>query len=146
MGRASAPKQGSLDLRHTTIVDNLGGAGVSLGSATCQARNNIAWGNELGGFSIAPGLVECSIDQSGYGGAAVNPLFVGGGDYHLQAASPAVNACSSGLTPDLENVVRPSGALFDMGAFEYLANSDALLCTVTGESSNRIAGFVPRHS
>lgn len=121
-GAGVRTQQGSLDLRHSTIADNLGGAGVSLGSATCQARNNIAWGNEFGGFSIAPTLVECSIDQSGYGGAAVNPLFVGGGDYHLQAASPAVNACANGLTPDLENVVRPSGALFDMGAFEYLVN------------------------
>ena len=117
-GAGIRTEQGSLDLRHATISDNQGGAGVSLSSATCQVRNSILWGNQMGGFTTAPGLVECSIDQSGMGGVNTNPQFVGGGDYHLQAASPGINACSSGLSLDLEGVLRPSGVKYDMGAFE----------------------------
>lgn len=53
----------------------------------------------------------------------VNPGFVnaGGGDYHLQAGSPAVDAglALGSLVPDdYDGATRPKGAGYDMGAFE----------------------------
>jgi hypothetical protein len=52
-----------------------------------------------------------------------NPQFRGVGDYRLQAASPAVDAASvgAGRTPatDFLGVLRPQGALPDIGAYEY---------------------------
>ena len=53
-----------------------------------------------------------------------NPLFVGGGNYHLQATSPCKDAGSnalvpSGVTTDLEGYPRIAGTAVDMGAYEY---------------------------
>lgn len=54
---------------------------------------------------------------------AVDPLFVdpAGGDFRLQAASPAVDAGSveTGAPADFDGLPRPQGAGFDMGAFEF---------------------------
>ena len=54
-----------------------------------------------------------------------DPLFVTDstgrdtGDFHLQAGSPAVDAgVDAGVTVDFDGVARPSGAGFDLGAFE----------------------------
>jgi parallel beta-helix repeat protein len=50
----------------------------------------------------------------------VNPIEIGG-DYHLLAASPAINAGTSFLAPavDLDGESRPFGAGFDIGAYEW---------------------------
>ncbi len=51
-----------------------------------------------------------------------NPLFVGGGDYSLQTASPAkdrgVDLSAKGVTTDLTGLARPQGPAFDIGAYE----------------------------
>lgn len=52
-----------------------------------------------------------------------NPLFVGGGDYRLQAGSPCIDA-ATGLTwhagaYDLANMPRQVGVAVDLGAYEY---------------------------
>jgi hypothetical protein len=54
------------------------------------------------------------------------PLFVGGGDYHLQSTSLCIDAGSnalvpSGVTTDLEGPpkVRIYNSVVDMGAYEY---------------------------
>jgi|GEM_PF-625840 len=50
----------------------------------------------------------------------VNPLFVSATDYHLQANSPAINAGAVvPVTRDLSGNPRPSGAGYDIGAFEF---------------------------
>lgn len=53
----------------------------------------------------------------------VNPMFVdfAGGDYHLAAGSPAIDAGDPGATNavDYDGVMRPQGAHNDLGAFEH---------------------------
>ncbi|MFC1888963.1 choice-of-anchor Q domain-containing protein, partial [Thermodesulfobacteriota bacterium] len=49
-----------------------------------------------------------------------DPLFLGGGDYHLLAGSPCIDAgADAGVYDDLDGLARPQGAGFDMGAYEY---------------------------
>jgi hypothetical protein len=51
-----------------------------------------------------------------------DPLFVGGGDYSLQAGSTAINAASTAQAipaTDKTGASRPQGAAADMGAYEY---------------------------
>lgn len=111
---------GDFDLQHVTLSNNIGGSGFS-GQAT-EARNSIAWGNDgFPGFSISPTLAECNIDDGGHAGPILDPLFIDpgqGANYRLSAGSPAINACASGLSPDLDNIPRPFGSDFDMGAYE----------------------------
>jgi predicted outer membrane repeat protein len=110
---------GAFTVMHTTIANNSGGAGFS-GTAS-EVHNSIAWGNDSAGFDAEPGTASCNIDQSGNAGAAVNPRFVAPGageDYHLFVGSPAVDVCITGLSPDLDNLLRPFGKAYDMGSFE----------------------------
>lgn len=55
-----------------------------------------------------------------------NPLFVNEStlDFHLQPTSPCINKglTIAGVTNDFDGVVRPQGAAYDIGAFEYTAN------------------------
>ena len=67
-------------------------------------------------------VASCNIDQGGTAGPATNPLFsmAGAGEnYRLKLGSPAIDVCSTGLPHDLDNHARPTGAQFDMGAYEY---------------------------
>jgi hypothetical protein len=52
--------------------------------------------------------------------ASADPRFVGAGDYHLMAGSPALDTASAAGAPsdDLDGLPRPVGAGFDMGAYE----------------------------
>ena len=55
------------------------------------------------------------------------PLFVDaeGGDYHLTAGSPCIDAGTDvGLTLDIEGVPVPQGAEPDIGAFEFVYPND----------------------
>ncbi|MCA9428078.1 MAG: hypothetical protein KC994_23570, partial [Candidatus Omnitrophica bacterium] len=55
------------------------------------------------------------------GNIDADPLFVDpeNGDFHLQAASPCIDAgTDTGLTTDFDGNPRPIGR-FDMGAFEF---------------------------
>ncbi|MBN2001726.1 MAG: hypothetical protein JXA21_00100 [Anaerolineae bacterium] len=111
---------GAFTVTHTTLANNAGGAGFS--GYVSAVSNTIAWGNTAGGFTVTPTLAACNIDQSGQAGISVNPLFVAPGageDYHLVGGSPAINACATGDALDLDNITRPVGAGYDMGAYEY---------------------------
>ena len=49
-----------------------------------------------------------------------DPLFVGGGDYHLSRRSPCIDAgIDAGVHKDIDGQPRPFGAEFDMGADEF---------------------------
>jgi predicted outer membrane repeat protein len=86
--------------------------------------NNIIWGNYQAGSINPPASTQCNDTQdgalTGAGNISQNPLFYTSarGDYRLLAGSPAVDACPSGTTPDLDNRSRPKGSAYDMGAFE----------------------------
>jgi len=117
---------GAFTITHATLAGNVNGARVSQGSGAARARNSIAWGNTnaSAGFVILGGTfyVHLQYREGGGYGANVNPQFVAPGageNYHLQSSSPAVNACVSGLPNDLDNVARPFGGGYDMGAYEY---------------------------
>ncbi|PTN33568.1 choice-of-anchor Q domain-containing protein [Desulfonatronum sp. SC1] len=120
LGAGIRRQNGDFTISHTTLADNVGGAGFS-GVAT-SATNSIAWGNGGNlGFVSSPVHASCNIDNSGNAGANSDPLFVSPGagqDYHLQAGSPAIDACSSGLSSDLDNLPRPIGSRYDMGPYE----------------------------
>jgi len=112
---------GTFNLVHVTITDNSGGAGFS-GQAN-SVSNTIAWESGVPGFTLPPLIYACNIDNGGNAGPALNPMFVNPGagqNYHLQAGSPAVDACLTGEPVDLENYPRPMGAGYNMGAFENI--------------------------
>jgi uncharacterized repeat protein (TIGR01451 family) len=82
--------------------------------------NNDVWGNSVTDYSnLSPGTNDISAD----------PLFVdeSGGDYHLQAGSPCIDAGTSNDAPDtdFDGDPRPldgngdGSALWDIGADEY---------------------------
>jgi hypothetical protein len=115
---------GAFTVTHVTLAHNQNGAGYSQSNTNGYAYNSIAYGNGAGGFWITSGPLTgtCNIDQSGNVGLNVDPLFVAPGageNYRLRSRSPAIDACTTGLSPDLDNVPRPSGGGYDMGAYEY---------------------------
>ncbi len=92
-------------------------------------RNNIAYNNGSENFDLTGGTVSNNL-SGGTGNVTgtgitggVNPLFVNaaGGDYHLQAGSPAINAGTASNAPaaDYDGKVRPLAGSHDVGAFEY---------------------------
>jgi hypothetical protein len=111
----------------------------------CTISGNVADGI-VGGIGVSPGIIINSIvwanwlDESAseiYGTASItssdirdgypgegnidaDPLFVGGGDYHLTASSPCIDAClDAGVYGDIDGDLRPSGGSYDMGSDEY---------------------------
>ncbi|HHN94480.1 MAG TPA: hypothetical protein ENK17_06905, partial [Anaerolineae bacterium] len=114
---------GAITVAHVTLADNIGGPDLSAVGTRTVISNSIAWGGDSAGFSISSGTVitSCNIDQDGEQGIVVDPRFVSSasGDYHLRGDSPAIDMCSSGVSPDLDNVARPVGAGYDAGAYEY---------------------------
>lgn len=108
---------------------------------TLTLTNCIVWGNSAEGgdpemdFDAAtwsPEATYSDVNLSGYGTPAgtadangnirLDPLFVcSGGDYHLLAGSPAINAGTSAGAPltDLDGNPRPCGPAVDMGTYEF---------------------------
>ncbi len=63
---------------------------------------------------------SCLVWDSGCANA--DPLFINaaGGDFHLGAGSPAIDAGTTGQSAsDFDGVTRPSGGVYDIGAFEF---------------------------
>jgi len=112
---------GAFTLHHVTLAHNAGGPGF-FGTAS-EVANSIAWGNDsYPGFVVPPVSASCNIDDGGNAGLNADPLFVAPGageNYRLQGGSPAIDACATGLSPDLANIARPYGSAYDMGAYEY---------------------------
>ena len=125
---------GVFTVTNSTLANNLVGAGFA--GAIAAASNTIAWGNTAGGFMYTPVISACNIDQSGHAGVAVDPLFVAPGageNYHLLGSSPAIDACPTGEWVDLDNIARPVGVGYDIGAYEY-AHGIAFAPDNTGSS------------
>jgi hypothetical protein len=68
-----------------------------------------------------------------------DPLFVGGGDYHLTAGSPCIDTGTSvgAPTSDLDGNPRPYGAGYDMGAYEYQQPTLITLSSFTATPSDK---------
>jgi hypothetical protein len=86
--------------------------------------NNILWGNGTASQITPYATAACNDTQgsllAGSGNISQDPLFYTSarGNYRLSSGSPAIDACASGTTPDLDNYARPFGDDYDMGAFE----------------------------
>ncbi|MDP4201947.1 MAG: right-handed parallel beta-helix repeat-containing protein [Bacteroidota bacterium] len=100
-------------------IENATGIDIGSGSTGAIVTNNISWNHKAGniydigvGSSFATNLTNKS------------PLFVDSIQYnfHLQSTSPAINA-GTNLSPtvidDYDGTIRPQGAGYDIGAFEY---------------------------
>ena len=116
----------------------------NVGTVTCAERTN--YGNRLvnsilsgvDALESGPFAVDLQIEYTafanpgfalpaGMGNIEVDPLFVdaAAGDLHLRVDSPCVDAGTADGAPedDMDGVMRPWGAGFDMGAYEYFEPS-----------------------
>jgi parallel beta-helix repeat protein len=93
-------------------------------------RNNIAFQNIGGGeypgeYYIGSGNIQ---DHNLFG---IDPEFIdsGGGDFHLQSDSPAIDAgaITPEVTTDLEGIPRPQGFCYDIGGYEYASGPPVYL-------------------
>jgi hypothetical protein len=87
--------------------------------------NSIFWGNGTDGANLGGSDLDVSYSdvQGGYAGTGnidAAPRFVGGGDYHLGAGSPCVDAGTSVGAPTHDIAGTPRDAVPDMGAYEWV--------------------------
>lgn len=117
----------ALVLTNVTIADNHD-VGLLLNGAQATVLNSVLW--EVDAAEIeAPNGSLYKVDFSniedgvltGTGNISQDPLFVGGGDYHLGAGSPCIDVGTAAGTPayDWEGDPRPFGGGVDMGADEW---------------------------
>ncbi len=110
-----------------------GGGFYCTGGSNPMITNCILWGDyapdgpEIYIASGSP-VITYSDVQGGWPGTGnidADPLFVGGGDYHLTLESPCIDTgTDAGVYTDMDGEVRPMGAGFDIGADEYLTCMD----------------------
>ena len=119
-----------------------GGSGGSFAHSTFAAVNCILWGNDAAeGAEVALDYHGSTLDVRysdvrggesavfthstgtltwGEGNIDLDPLFVGGGDYHLVTGSPCIDAGTRvGTRTDLDGEARPHGQGVDIGSDEY---------------------------
>ncbi len=86
------------------------------GCTACYELTTSAFLQPIDWLDAAGGFIET-------GNINADPSFAGGGDYHLTANSPCIDAGSDlsadGLVTDLDGNVRPIGAAYDIGAYEF---------------------------
>lgn len=126
---------GDVTMMNGTVSDNnpQGAQAVILWSGHMTITNSIFWNNafNLQGDPPCPTCFTVTYSDieggwSGTGNLDADPLFAGGGDYHLQAGSPAVDAGTNASAPDhdLDGEPRPQdgdgdgAAVVDMGVYE----------------------------
>jgi len=110
------------------VVSQFGGGIFSHDTSSPTVKNSIIWGNipnQIQGFASTVTYSDVQDGYSGAGNIASDPLFVGGGNYHLTANSPCIDTGTSNGAPDtdLEGNSRPQGAGYDMGAYEFVSSS-----------------------
>jgi len=110
-------------------------------STMLSARNNVfyavgaSWGMTTHtGFAHSYNLYYLDNGKPEFplaaGEVVADPRFVGGGDLHLQAGSPAIDAgLRLGYTLDFDGHLVPVGAAPDLGAFEFDSVKQAILVT-----------------
>lgn len=140
----------SINFDNVTVASNLKldatASGIYLGVAVSPSifKNCIFYnsGTSPIGYStgVAPTVIYSGFDQTTLpvyaGTGCINSIVAGSfkdavnGDFHLVAGSTAIDAGTAILacSPDIEGVVRPQGAAYDMGAYEE-ATSTAVNAT-----------------
>ena len=106
-----------------------GNSAISLGGGVWDATlsNCISWANNsVDDFSSGGSeSYSCGSGYTGAGSITSDPLFIGSGDYRLQAGSPCINTGTNGAwtagARDLDGNQRiwPNAGIVDMGAYEY---------------------------
>lgn len=137
---------GAVNLVNCTIVNNSASfyGGICPNTINsqfvCYASNCLVYFNNAGEYPNASGYAMnycCTfpLPASGAGNLTNDPVFVDfwGGDYHLQATSPCINAGPNGAitnSTDLDGNPRIFGGTVDIGAYEYQETAaPALLIT-----------------
>jgi parallel beta-helix repeat protein len=123
---------------HNTVYGNTGvGVQVASGATNTQVKNTIVSGNGSALTNAGTGTLFATnlCDGAGTGcGVVGSPLFVNAGaaDFHLQAGSPARNAGSvlATVLTDFASLPRPSGAGYDIGAYEYQESAAPRLAAI----------------
>ncbi len=106
---------------NNTVYSNLPGLGIDVFSSSSQAeiKNNIVYKNGGAIGNKGSGTVNSN-------NLLTDPKFIDepGGNFKLQASSPAVNqgAVLTLVPTDLAGVSRPQLGVHDMGAYEYTAS------------------------
>ena len=136
-GGAALTSNGTIHVINNTVSGNSAPdkAGLRLAaSVTGTISNNIFFGNstadlalDTDGIAVRNNAIGALLGTMGPGSSnnvTSNPQFVGGGNFHLRANSPAINAGNNappGLlsATDLDGSPRVSGGTVDMGAYEY---------------------------
>ena len=121
----------SMAVTGSTLSGNIAaddGGGIHFSGGSLAITNCILWsdfatsGPEIFVYS-GSAVVGYSDVQGGWlgqGNLDADPLFRGGGDYHLTIGSPCIDTgTDAGVYSDLDGDARPQGAGFDMGADEY---------------------------
>ena len=119
-------------LIHCTFSGNhsdIEGGGMYNWQSDPTVKNCIFWGNTAG--TLYPQIRDFSSNSfitysdvqggfSGTGNIDQDPLFVGGGDFHLTSGSPCVDkGTDAAVYEDIDGDVRPYLTGYDMGADEY---------------------------
>jgi len=106
---------------YNNISANNGASGFHIyrnGTQVVTMRNNIAHGNAGVGLSLLASALPVNL-----GFLQVDPMLLAPAalDFHLRAASPAIDSGDQGLVPpdDIDGEPRPFGARVDIGADEF---------------------------
>jgi hypothetical protein len=127
---------GSLVLAHATVAENAGAGLIVSEGGTVSLAHTILWGNSPDLVDVDCADVQWSVvgdpDCSGEGdNLYADPLFVGGGDFRLAAASPALDhgpdpadytgvpCFDFGMGPRLRDYDGDNLAQIDPGAYEH---------------------------
>ncbi|MEI6664500.1 MAG: right-handed parallel beta-helix repeat-containing protein, partial [Actinomycetes bacterium] len=111
------------------IINNtfVGNRIVGGDSSRVTITNSILFDSDIIPFDdCSEWVMTYSIDnrfqREGEGNLFCDPLFAGENDYHLLAASPAIDAGTAvDLQTDIEGTTRPQGGGYDIGAYEYVS-------------------------
>jgi hypothetical protein len=118
-------------------------AGASFPSG-CSIDHNIVYSQTSGSLSLVDSMPSGCVQSNNK--LNVNPLLTTPSlpnyNFSLMAGSPAIDAgvAIAGVTSDFNGVLRPQGAAFDMGAFEY-GGGGAIVAAAPAISAVSAAGL-----